>query len=69
LKQLGPVLKEPNASFTTRKNKARERKERDPVIRTTVEDATLVLFLLMFLNLGLWWLLNFLNSMRNMKVN
>jgi hypothetical protein len=51
LKQQGPVLKEPNASFTTRKNKARERKERDPVIRTTVEDATSVLFLPMFLNL------------------
>lgn len=52
LKQQEPVLKEANASFTTRKNKAGERKEKDQEIRTTVEGVTLVLFPLKFLNLG-----------------
>jgi len=52
LKQREPVLKEANASFTTRKNKAGERKEKDQEIRTTVEGVTLVLFPLKFLNLG-----------------
>lgn len=52
LKKQEPVLKEPNVNFITPKNKARERKGRELHIKTTVEGVILVLFLLMFLNLG-----------------
>lgn len=65
LKHREHVLKEPNASFTTPKNKARERKERDPEIRTTTaEGVTLI-----FLNLGGLRLRGIINKkMRKLKM-